>query len=64
MAGWPHPYDSNSSNPENWDQKLHCRSCKFYKHSSTPSRVARGVVDHTKMRLHGTGGAHERSRDR
>lgn len=32
--------------------------------TSTPSRVAKGVVDHTKMSLHGASGGHERSRDR
>ncbi|XP_054442049.1 BTB/POZ domain-containing protein 10 isoform X1 [Pteronotus mesoamericanus] len=64
MAGRPHPYDSNSSDPENWDRKLHCRPRKLYKHSSTPSRVAKGVVDHAKMSLHGASGGHERSRDR
>ncbi|XP_049505746.1 BTB/POZ domain-containing protein 10 isoform X3 [Panthera uncia] len=64
MAGRPHPYDSNSSDPENWDRKLHSRPRKLYKHSSTPARVAKGVVDHTKMSLHGASGGHERSRDR
>ncbi|XP_045049930.1 BTB/POZ domain-containing protein 10 isoform X3 [Desmodus rotundus] len=64
MAGRPHPYDSNSSDPENWDRKLHFRPRRLYKHSSTPSRVAKGVVDHTKMSLHGASGGHERSRDR
>nr|XP_060460419.1 BTB/POZ domain-containing protein 10 [Panthera onca] len=34
MAGRPHPYDSNSSDPENWDRKLHSRPRKLYKHSS------------------------------
>ncbi|CAD7684110.1 unnamed protein product [Nyctereutes procyonoides] len=29
-----------------------------------PSRVAKGIVDHTKMSLHGASGGHERSRDR
>lgn len=33
MAGRPHPYDSNSSDPENWDRKLHNRPRKLYKHS-------------------------------
>ncbi|KAB0370834.1 hypothetical protein FD755_017243 [Muntiacus reevesi] len=33
MAGRPHPYDSNSSDPENWDRKLHSRPRKLYKHS-------------------------------
>ncbi|XP_004685304.1 PREDICTED: BTB/POZ domain-containing protein 10 [Condylura cristata] len=64
MAGRPHPYDSNSSDPENWERKLHSRPRKLYKHSSTPSRFAKGVVDHTKMSLHGASGGHERSRDR
>lgn len=64
MAGRPHPYDSNSSDPENWDRKLHSRPRKLYKHSSTASRVAKGGVDHTKMSLHGASGGHERSRDR
>uniref|UniRef100_A0A8C2S3Z1 BTB domain-containing protein n=1 Tax=Capra hircus TaxID=9925 RepID=A0A8C2S3Z1_CAPHI len=64
MAGRPHPYDSNSSDPESWDRKLHSRPRKLYKHSSTPSRVAKGAVDHTKMSLHGASGGHERSRDR
>ncbi|XP_019803533.1 BTB/POZ domain-containing protein 10 isoform X4 [Lagenorhynchus albirostris] len=64
MAGRPHPYDSNSSDPENWDRKLHSRPRKLYKHSSAPSRVAKGVVEHTKMSLHGASGGHERSRDR
>lgn len=56
MAGRPHLYDSNSSDPENWDRKLHSRPRKLYKHSSTPSRVAKGFVDHTKMSLHGACG--------
>ncbi|XP_064144482.1 BTB/POZ domain-containing protein 10 isoform X3 [Loxodonta africana] len=64
MAGRPHPYDSNSSDPENWDRKLHSRPRKLYKHSSTLSRVAKGGVDHTKMSLHGASGGLERSRDR
>uniref|UniRef100_A0A8C6IE54 BTB domain containing 10 n=1 Tax=Mus spicilegus TaxID=10103 RepID=A0A8C6IE54_MUSSI len=64
MAGRPHPYDSNSSDPENWDRKLHSRPRKLYKHSSSASRVAKGGVDHTKMSLHGASGGHERSRDR
>ncbi|XP_017804086.2 BTB/POZ domain-containing protein 10 isoform X6 [Papio anubis] len=33
MAGRPHPYDGNSSDPENWDRKLHSRPRKLYKHS-------------------------------
>ena len=53
MAGWPHPYDSNSSDPENRDRKLNSRHRKLYKRSGTPSHVAKGVVDHTKMSLHG-----------
>ncbi|KAI2558834.1 BTBD10 isoform 4, partial [Pan troglodytes] len=64
MAGRPHPYDGNSSDPENWDRKLHSRPRKLYKHSSTSSRIAKGGVDHTKMSLHGASGGHERSRDR
>ncbi|XP_006865887.1 PREDICTED: BTB/POZ domain-containing protein 10 [Chrysochloris asiatica] len=64
MAGRPHPYDSNSSDPENWDRKLHSRPRKLCKHSSTPSRVAKGGVVHTKMSLHGASGGPERSRDR
>uniref|UniRef100_A0A673UFC9 BTBD10/KCTD20 BTB/POZ domain-containing protein n=1 Tax=Suricata suricatta TaxID=37032 RepID=A0A673UFC9_SURSU len=64
MAGRPHPYDSNFSDPESWDRKLHSRPRKLYKHSSTPSRVAKGVVDQTKMSLHGASGGHEPSRDR
>uniref|UniRef100_U3IA72 BTB domain containing 10 n=1 Tax=Anas platyrhynchos platyrhynchos TaxID=8840 RepID=U3IA72_ANAPP len=63
MAGRPHPYDSNSSDPENWDRKLHNRPRKLCKHSSTSSRVAKGI-DCTKMSLHGASGGHERSRDR
>uniref|UniRef100_A0A8B9PXA0 BTB domain containing 10 n=1 Tax=Apteryx owenii TaxID=8824 RepID=A0A8B9PXA0_APTOW len=63
MAGRPHPYDSNSSDPENWDRKLHNRPRKLYKHSSTSSRIAKGL-DCTKMSLHGASGGHERSRDR
>ncbi|KAB0338726.1 hypothetical protein FD755_025172 [Muntiacus reevesi] len=49
MAGRPHTYDSNSSDLENWDRKLHSRP---------------RAVDHTKMSLHGASGGHERSRDR
>ncbi|XP_023575169.1 BTB/POZ domain-containing protein 10 isoform X3 [Octodon degus] len=64
MAARPHPYDSNSSDPENWDRKLQSRPRKLYKHSSTCSRVARGGVDNTRMSLHGASGGHERSRDR
>ncbi|XP_056383913.1 BTB/POZ domain-containing protein 10 isoform X2 [Hyla sarda] len=64
MAGRPHPYDSNSSDPENWDRKLCNRPRKLYKHSSTPSRGARAGAGHTKMSLHGASGGHERSRDR
>uniref|UniRef100_A0A8D2QIS0 BTB domain-containing protein n=1 Tax=Zonotrichia albicollis TaxID=44394 RepID=A0A8D2QIS0_ZONAL len=63
MAGRPHPYDSNSSDPENWDRKLHNRPRKLCKHSSTSSRVAKGV-ECSKMSLHGAAGGHERSRDR
>uniref|UniRef100_A0A2K6UBK2 BTBD10/KCTD20 BTB/POZ domain-containing protein n=1 Tax=Saimiri boliviensis boliviensis TaxID=39432 RepID=A0A2K6UBK2_SAIBB len=48
----------------NWDQKLHSRPCKLYKHSGTSSCVAKGGVDLTKMSLHGASGGHERSRDR
>lgn len=64
MAGWPQPYNSNSSDPENWDQNLHSRPHKLYKHSSAPSHAAKGVIDHTKMSLHGASEEHERSRDR
>ncbi|EPQ16642.1 BTB/POZ domain-containing protein 10 [Myotis brandtii] len=41
-----------------------CVSTLAYAKVSTPSRVAKGVVDHTKMSLHGASGGHERSRDR
>ncbi|XP_032212542.1 BTB/POZ domain-containing protein 10 isoform X4 [Mustela erminea] len=41
-----------------------CVSTLAYTKVSTPSRVAKGVVDHTKMSLHGASGGHERSRDR
>lgn len=65
MAGRPHPYDSNSSDPENWDRKLNSTHRKLYKHSSTPPHVAKGVVAHTKMSLHGDLiSLNERSRDR
>uniref|UniRef100_A0A8C0D8L3 Uncharacterized protein n=1 Tax=Balaenoptera musculus TaxID=9771 RepID=A0A8C0D8L3_BALMU len=65
VAGWPHPYDSNSSDPENGDRKLNSRPRKLYKRSGTPSHVAKGVVDHTKMSLHGDLiSLNERSRDR
>uniref|UniRef100_A0A8D0GBZ6 BTB domain containing 10 n=1 Tax=Sphenodon punctatus TaxID=8508 RepID=A0A8D0GBZ6_SPHPU len=63
MMGWPHPYDSNSSDPENWDRKLHSRPRKLCKHSSTPSRVTKRV-HRAKMSLHGASGGPERSRDR
>ncbi|KAB0350137.1 hypothetical protein FD754_014994 [Muntiacus muntjak] len=39
MAGRPHPYDSNSSDPENWDRKLHSRPRKLYKHSRSPDKT-------------------------
>ncbi|KAG3285689.1 hypothetical protein H1C71_009332 [Ictidomys tridecemlineatus] len=41
-----------------------CVSTLAYAKGSTPSRVAKGGVDHTKMSLHGASGGHERSRDR
>ncbi|XP_033260363.1 BTB/POZ domain-containing protein 10 isoform X3 [Orcinus orca] len=41
-----------------------CVSALAYTKVSAPSRVAKGVVEHTKMSLHGASGGHERSRDR
>lgn len=49
-----------SMTPVNWDLKLHSRPCKLHKHSSIPSRVAKGM-NHLKMSLHGAvSGGHER----
>uniref|UniRef100_A0A8C5KVI4 BTB domain-containing protein n=1 Tax=Jaculus jaculus TaxID=51337 RepID=A0A8C5KVI4_JACJA len=47
------------------DRNLDLSDSKIYSlHGSTPSRVAKGGVDHTKMSLHGASGEHERSQDR
>ncbi|XP_053304826.1 BTB/POZ domain-containing protein 10 [Spea bombifrons] len=64
MAGRLHPYDSNSSDPENCDRKLSHRPRKLYKHSSSASRCPRSGSVRVKMSTHGASGGHERSRDR
>ncbi|XP_051884962.1 BTB/POZ domain-containing protein 10 isoform X2 [Pristis pectinata] len=64
MAARPYPYDSNSSDPENWDRRSHNRPRRLYKHSSAPSRTPKfGVARINKMSLHAATG-YERSRDR
>ncbi|XP_006642564.1 BTB/POZ domain-containing protein 10 isoform X2 [Lepisosteus oculatus] len=64
MAGRPHAYDSNSSDPENWDRKSHSRPRKLYKHSSAQSRASKLEADLVKMSFHGASGGCDRSRDR
>ncbi|XP_072128964.1 BTB/POZ domain-containing protein 10a [Mobula birostris] len=64
MATRPYPYDSNSSDPENWDRRSHNRPRRLYKHSSAPSRAPKfGAARINKMSLHAASG-YERSRDR
>ncbi|XP_078271379.1 BTB/POZ domain-containing protein 10-like isoform X3 [Rhinoraja longicauda] len=64
MAARPYPYDSNSSDPENWDRRSHNRHRRLYKHSSAPPRTPKfGAARMNKMSLHAASG-YERSRDR
>ncbi|XP_072906007.1 BTB/POZ domain-containing protein 10 isoform X2 [Hemitrygon akajei] len=63
MATRPYPYDSNSSDPENWDRRSHNRPRRLYKHSSAPSRAPKFGARINKMSLHAATG-YERSRDR
>ncbi|XP_055505283.1 BTB/POZ domain-containing protein 10 isoform X2 [Leucoraja erinacea] len=64
MAARPYPYDSNSSDPENWDRRSYNRPRRLYKHSSAPPRTPKfGAARINKMSLHAATG-YERSRDR
>ncbi|KAM9764951.1 BTB/POZ domain-containing protein 10 isoform 1-T3 [Menidia menidia] len=64
MAARLPSYDSNSSDTENWEQKVTSRPRKLCKHSSSQPRASRVEAEHREMSLHGASGGCDRSRDR
>ncbi|MBN3302129.1 BTB/POZ domain-containing protein 10 isoform X2 [Amia ocellicauda] len=64
MAARPHTYDSNSSDPENWERRANSRPRKLCRHASAQSRASKLEADLVKMSLHGASGGCDRSRDR